>query len=156
LISNRLKHTAVLAFLALTTVSCFPTEPALEPFARLSGQWIANGDDGKILEQWYAGSENRILEGGSFQINGTDSILTERLTIAATDSGIYYIAAVKGQNNNQPVAFRMMPSENGQLIFENPDHDFPKKLMYTFSGDDSLTVNVYGDSLSFTINFIRY
>jgi hypothetical protein len=140
---------------AMTMASCFQTEPALEPFVRLSGQWIAENEDAKILEQWYSGSENRILEGASFQINGTDSILTETLVIAATDSGVYYIAAVKGQNNNRPVAFRLMPSENTQLVFENQTHDFPKKLIYTFTGEDSLSVNVSGDSVSFTIDFIR-
>lgn len=31
-----------------------------------------------------------------------------------------------------PVAFKMVSSTNQQFVFENPQHDFPKRIVYHF------------------------
>ena len=55
-----------------------------------------------------------------------------------------YSAAVKGQNNDKPVAFKLTTQTEKQLVFENPKHDYPQKISYTQITSDSLVAKISG------------
>jgi uncharacterized protein YciI len=55
---------------------------------------------------------------------------TKATEISKKDSSWYYISTVTGQNNKQPVAFKIIFQRFGEFISENPAHDFPQRISY--------------------------
>jgi uncharacterized protein YciI len=86
---------------------------------------------------------------------GGDTITTETIDIAVKNGGMYYIPTVKGQNNDQPVPFRLSKTEDGAWVFENPDHDFPKQIRYTLAGYDTLHARVSAPGKEINFTFLR-
>jgi hypothetical protein len=50
----------------------------------------------------------------------------------ATDKTVFYTPTVPDQNDAKPVPFRMVSYEGHVVVFENPDHDFPQRIVYRF------------------------
>jgi hypothetical protein len=61
---------------------------------------------------------------------------------------LFYIVSVPNQNEEQPVAFKLTSSTIDYLVFENPEHDFPKKITYKLVTKDSLYAEISGDGKS--------
>lgn len=77
-------------------------------------------------------------------ITATDSIPLESIVLKKEGDDIFYIPTVKGQNNDQPVKFKLTSSSANQLVFENPAHDFPQKISYTLETEGSLMAEISG------------
>lgn len=77
-----------------------------------------------------------------FSLNGKDTVISERLAIAATDSGLYYISDVA--HNPAPVYFKMTRQDSATTVFENPKHDFPTRIIYHQITADSLHARIEG------------
>ena len=103
----------------------------------LEGTWKMTTRRGAICEEWKKTDDNH-LQGKGYMIRGTDTIINERVALTNTQEGILYTSAVEDQNNNQPVAFKMTRAENDVFIFENPAHDFPKRIVYRLVTGDSI------------------
>ena len=128
-----------------------------ESFRKFEGRWIAADGDGHYIEVWKPGTAPDILvEGYAFSLKGTDSSLHENLSITATDSGIYYMATSPSQNSGATVGFKLKPIDNEHVMsFENPAHDFPTRIVYTFKGNDSIHVEVGAAEQKFELLFSR-
>lgn len=58
--------------------------------------------------------------------------------------GLFYIPIVKNQNDGMPVRFAAKTITATELIFENPQHDFPQIISYKRIGTDSLIAEISG------------
>lgn len=107
--------------------------PRLEPLAWLVGQWNRTGlPDGQSgYERWQ--SDGAGYSGVGVRLRGAQVAFEERLRIEADDGGVFYIAAVPG--NPAPVRFRLTEQTQNAVAFENPNHDFPKRIAYRVDGD---------------------
>lgn len=103
----------------------------------LEGTWKMNTKRGSICEEWKK-IDNTYLQSKGFMIKGIDTMINERVTLKNTNDGIYYTSTVENQNNKQPIAFKLTTSDNNQFIFENLQHDFPKRIVYHLVTKDSL------------------
>jgi len=54
---------------------------------------------------------------------------------------ILYIASPSKQTQT---AFKLTSLRNGQAVFENPQHDFPTKIVYGLQADGSLLAAIEG------------
>ena len=71
-----------------------------------------------------------------------DSIVEfEQVRIESRAGGVYYVASPSRQATAE---FRASAIADSSITFENPDHDFPKKIMYRRHGADSLIASVEG------------
>jgi hypothetical protein len=110
----------------------------------LDGKWAMTTKRGIICEEWKKMNKN-YLQSKGYIVKGIDTIVNERVVLTKTTEGIFYTSIVEDQNNKQPVAFKMMKAENNMFVFENPQHDFPKRIVYKFITADSLQAYVdYG------------
>ena len=98
-------------------------------FRWLTGVWKINTGSGAIVESWEQINEN-LYKGKSVMVKGKDSTLQETLEISKKDTIWYYTSTVVGQNNNQPVSFKIIFFRFGEFISENPAHDFPQRIAY--------------------------
>jgi hypothetical protein len=103
----------------------------------LEGTWKMNTKRGSIYEEWKK-IDNTYLQSKGFMIKGNDTIINERVALKNTKDGIYYTSTVENQNNKQPIAFKLTTSDHNQFIFENLQHDFPKRIGYQLVTKDSL------------------
>jgi hypothetical protein len=142
LLIKKIMMKTILALVAFVTVCCIPRpKPADIPFF-LAGNWkVENRED---YETWTATDASR-MDGYASKIRQGQKIITEYLSIKIVDGNIVYAAIVQGQNNGQPVDFILNPEVTGKYSFENPEHDFPKKIQYTPMGNTAVLVEVSGE-----------
>lgn len=109
----------------------------------LIGNWQNISPQGHFQENWKKINDTLFTGEGSL-IAGNDTMFYETIRLEQRGTYLYYIAVVRGQNNNEPVSFRLTSYGNHQFIFQNPDHDYPQKITYIHGPGDSLFAEVSG------------
>ncbi|MBA6392326.1 hypothetical protein H4J38_16285 [Colwellia sp. BRX10-3] len=126
----------------------------IESLTWLVGNWNSENSQLKINESWKQISA-KTLEGSGYthSIEKNKIVSSETLRLVEMSGEIFYIAKVA--SNDLPVAFKLTSCTAKTAIFENPQHDFPKKLSYQFNKAKSITVFVSGENdKDFSIEFI--
>ena len=123
-------------------VLCFsafllPGSTVFKKLYALEGTWKMTTKRGVLCEEWKKIDDN-YMQGKGYMIKGTDTIINERVALTNTKEGVLYTSAVEDQNNKEPIAFKMIRAENDVFVFENPAHDFPKRIVYRFVTSDSI------------------
>jgi hypothetical protein len=114
---------------------------SVAPARWLAACWESSSGNRRVLERWTepAGGDMR---GASRTVTGGREIEGERLRIYARGDTLIYDAHPSGQARTE---FRGRSSSPGELVFENPAHDFPQRISYTRVGSDSLIARIEGD-----------
>lgn len=126
---------ALLSFTAFTILN--NNKKAFKKLRALEGTWKMPLKKGVLCEEWKIVDKN-YLQSKGYMLKGTDTIINERVALTKTGKGIFYTSTVENQNNKQPIAFTMTKSDNNIFVFENPNHDFPKRIVYQLVTADSL------------------
>jgi hypothetical protein len=129
--------TAIIVTLSLSAFLISGDNKTFKKLYALEGTWKMNTKRGAVCEEWKKVNKNYLKSKG-YMIRGKDTILSERIALTNTKEGIFYTSTVEDQNNKQPVAFKMTGSENNMFVFENPLHDFPRRIVYKLVTADSL------------------
>ncbi len=125
----------------------------LEAARWLLGEWRATRGDRQILERWQQVS-SATFEGMGTTSRDSRLLESETLRLVAMEQRVFYVAKVA--HNDLPVAFALTRCDSQRLVFENPAHDFPRKLEYQLTGADTLSVRVSdGGEKGFTLRFSR-
>ena len=109
----------------------------------LLGNWENKASDGNLTETWKKVNDST-FQAQSYYIKENDTLHFETITMQQKGEELTYSAAVKGQNNDKPVAFKLTTQTEKQLVFENPKHDYPQKISYTQITSDSLVAKISG------------
>ncbi len=106
-------------------------DPTLPEFEWLIGYWTSEKDGNKIEELWTNGAGYMMLGvHRNVYANGRSSF--EYLRIMRTRDGIVYIAHPNGSTGT---TFKMKEHSDQKVIFENPENDFPTRIIYSRKGD---------------------
>lgn len=108
-------------------------------FAPFEGYWRC--DNEKIAEQWQAKSTSLYL-GKSYSIENNDTLLQETITLTKKCGSYYYIPLVFSQNDSQEIPFTLKGYSKKKFVFENPNHDFPQRIIYDFINKNELLVTI--------------
>ena len=124
------------------------------PLASLSwieGDWTMTTKKGEQRMELWRKADKNLYTGKGVKVASGDTTLLESIRLSYHDEQTWYIPTVPDQNNAQPVPFKMVQSGENKVVFENPDHDFPQRILYQYlpgvknSKDaDSLYVRVEG------------
>ncbi len=109
----------------------------------LLGKWENKSDEGNLLEIWRKVNDSLFI-GESYFIKGKDTLHFENLQFKQKGEELFYIATVKGQNNDKAVTFKHNIELAKQLVFENPQHDYPRKIVYKPFAKDHLLIEISG------------
>jgi len=121
----------------------------------LIGQWLSDDGNNITLESWQQVSSSTFEGRGETRSKTTNELKSsETLRLVEMANEVFFVAKVS--HNEKPVAFKLTECSCTHAVFENPKHDFPKKLEYTLDNDNELTVIVSdGQDKGFKINFIK-
>jgi hypothetical protein len=109
----------------------------------LTGTWKSVSNEGILYEVWKKENDS-LISGQGFLISGTDTLFSEKLELQQKGKDLFYVATVKGQNNEQPVSFKFIEFNKGEFNFVNKDHDFPQRIIYKNPQPDFLCTRIEG------------
>ncbi len=143
------------SFLIIFLISIFPgcktetqeplnktTENGLENLEQLSwilGKWERERKNGSAYEVWER-VDNQSFKGLAFVVNGNDTTIIEILELKHAGNEIFYIPTVP--HNPGPVPFKLVKITKTIAVFENREHDFPNRIIYTHQPDGSLLARI--------------
>ena len=108
------------------------TAGELAPVAFLAGDWIASTPEGDVREAW-GPPRGAAMLGTSHTVDGGRTVFFEYVRIEARSTGLVYLASPLGRH--PPTAFALVESDRDRVVFENPTHDFPQRVVYERKGD---------------------
>ena len=132
-----------LIFLTLFLLAhSLPQTPTITDLSWMSGDWqTAPGGRRQIEEHWTKVAGGSMM-GMSRTVAGDKTAEFEYLRIEQRADGVYYVAHPKARCPGTD--FKLTRASATEAVFENPQHDFPKRIIYRKSGDDSLTASIDG------------
>jgi hypothetical protein len=132
-----------LTLLTLCLLVSLPTQTtSLADISWLAGDWqTAPGGRRQIEEHWTAVAAGTMM-GMSRTVAGEKTVEFEYLRIEQRADGIYYVAHPKARCPGTD--FKLTKASATEAVFENPQHDFPKRIIYRKTADDALTASIDG------------
>ena len=115
--------------------------PTLQDFAWLAGHWRIEEADRLVDEQWMAPAGG-LMMGMARNVQGGKVREYEFTLLRQEANGdIFYVASPSKQTET---SFKLTSLRSGEAVFENPEHDFPKKVIYAKQADGSLLAAIEG------------
>ncbi len=115
--------------------------PNLAAISWMAGNWRVESSNAVIEEQWMPPAGKLML--GMSRTTSKRGSFFEFLRVEARADGIYYVAQPKG---NPPTDFKLVRHSAQEAVFENLEHDFPKRIIYRLVSADELTARVEGEA----------
>jgi uncharacterized protein DUF6265 len=116
-------------------------KPTLQDLAWLAGHWRIEQADRLVDEQWMAPVAG-LMMGMARNVQGGKVREYEFTLLRQEPNGdIFYVASPSKQSET---SFKLTSLRNGEAVFENPEHDFPKKVIYARQTDGSLLAAIEG------------
>jgi len=113
--------------------------PAVKDVAWISGCWDFTRNGRHVAESWTS-AEGGTLLGVSRTVSNGKTSEWEFLIIREGAKGLEYVAKPARQPEATFTATSVSATE---VVFENPAHDFPKKIVYKRDGD-TLVASIEG------------
>lgn len=147
---------SILLLSVITFVSCqkkenttIKNETSVKSHAQLDkarwliGEWGNSSKEGDLTEIWSQLNDSTLAGKTSF-VAGKDTIFMESIEIVQKNDSLFYNTQVSNQNDGKSISFKNTDATENQVVFENPKHDFPQKIVYNKITADSLVVEVSG------------
>ena len=126
--------------LTLITLMTLAQAADAAALAWLSGCWRQESPSRVVDEVWMAPAGDGML-GMSRTVAKGRIADHEFMQIRVQDGKLVFIA----KPARQPEAtFTATKVERGEVVFENPAHDFPQRIIYRLQGDGSLAARIEG------------
>lgn len=120
---------------------------AAEPLAELewlAGSWATRGPGDRTEEHWTPPAGGRMFGvNRSYKDGGLKT--WEHIVIESRPDGVVYLASPEGRQ--PPTEFHLTEAGPGRAVFENPEHDFPQKIVYQLE-DGNLKGSIHGGGLT--------
>lgn len=114
-------------------------DPKLSDLSWMAGHWAGAKDGWQMEEVWLA-PDGGVMVGMHRDAKDTKSSF-EFFRIAETPEGLVYLAQPGGK---PATAFALTELSKERVVFTNPQHDFPKRILY-WRHDAQLCARVEGD-----------
>lgn len=144
-------HILLLLLVTFLSINSCQKDYSTKEVDWLIGTWENKTEEGTFTETWYKtknetkeGLKYDRLEAKSTFIKNGDTLFQEEVILFKIDKWIYSVMVSK-QNEEKATLFTATSVKKNKLVFENPEHDFPKKITYKLVNQDSLYSEISGD-----------
>lgn len=112
-------------------------DPVLNQLSWLAGSWVTDMQvqDHSVNEVHWTQPDGGSMIGMNRTITSAKTVFFEYLRIESTPTGVVYLASPKGRQ--PPTPFKMVENSATppRTVFENPQHDYPKRIIYWRDGN---------------------
>lgn len=109
----------------------------------LAGIWVNESEDGGRTEEWWMSPRGELMVGMQRTVRPQKRTFFENLRTEEADAGIVYVASARGEGETRFLLIEAVP---GKAVFENPEHDFPRRIIYWMDEDGRLRARIEGES----------
>jgi len=127
------------------------TTPTLADISWISGDWQTEPGGKRQIEEHWTTAAGASMLGMSRTVAAEKTVEFEYLRIEQRADGIYYVAHPNARCPGTD--FKLTRASATEAVFENPQHDFPKRIIYRKSSEDSLTASIDGGEGTRAISF---
>ena len=131
----------LLLFVLFGCINAQDAKSSVNSLSWMAGCWELNENGRITTERWAKPTENLML-GTSQTVKGGKSVAFEFLRVVNNGHGLYYIARPSSAKDETP--FMLLSINPNEVIFENPKHDFPQRIIYRLGEKDSLSARIEG------------
>lgn len=111
--------------------------------SQLEGVWMCTVDEDTVFESWNRENDS-LLNGLSFTVHGSDTILEEIISLRNVGGLWHYCPNVAGQNEGKVICFVQSEMSDTLIRFKNMAHDFPQYIAYRKTGEHLLEAEISG------------
>jgi len=119
---SRMKKTLALLAISVTTLGA-----DLTALTWMSGCWSMTAGPMTIDEQWSKPAAGTML-GASRTMKLDRLVFHEFMRIEQQGAGVTYTPRIG--TGGKPVSFKLVKQTPEEVVFENPAHDFPQRIIY--------------------------
>ena len=131
----------IVCLLAMAIMPASASPDSISDLAWLSGCWATTNQETGSGEQWMPPAGGTML-GMNRTVRDSKTVAFEFMRIVEqNDGGLEFIASPSGQ---AMASFLMVSVKDREVIFENPDHDFPRRIIYRLLSDEDLLGRIEG------------
>ncbi|WP_310992253.1 DUF6265 family protein [Aequorivita marina] len=109
----------------------------------LLGTWINEAGEEFSQETWSKENDSTFTGFSFTEVEG-ETVFAETMALEEKGTRLILTVANANKKGSAPVTFQFKTSENDAFTFENKNHDFPKRIVYTNPKKDSLHAWIEG------------
>ena len=132
---------AVGLFIAVFALTASAQQASLDRLAWMAGTWTGTTAEGIEMVEHWTDPKGGVMLGLHRDVKAERAISYEFLRIQATPAGIVLFASPRGA---PATPFPMAEQGVERIVFANPAHDFPQRIIYRLTPDGSLNARVEG------------
>ncbi|MCO5259431.1 MAG: DUF6265 family protein [Crocinitomicaceae bacterium] len=108
----------------------------------LTGLWMNSDQDGTLFEEWTKENDSTFM-GKSYYINLEDTLFVENIRLTINADSLYY-ESIKHDTMQKNKLFKGLLVANNSFKIENPQHGFPKNIIYNQLNDTLMMIEISG------------
>lgn len=119
-----------------------PAKASITDVAWIAGAWVGTRPSGSSMEERWSPPLGGAMLAVSRTVNPSGKMVAfEYLRIVEREGGLVYAAQPGGAPKTDFVLTEVGPTEAGgkRAVFDNPRHDYPKRIVYELSADGKLS-----------------
>ena len=113
----------------------------IQQLSWMAGCWEGPARNGRTEEHWMKPSGDAMF-GVSRTVADGKTVFSEFMQIRRQDGEIVYTAQLGLAQ--KATSFKLIRGSATEAVFENPDHDFPQRILYRREPDGSLFARIEG------------
>ena len=117
-----------------------PANAMIGDLSWLAGAWVGSRGSGSSIEERWSPALGGAMLAVSRTVNTSGKMVAvEYLRIVERDHGLVYIAQPGGAKPTEFVLTELSPT---RAVFDNPRHDYPKRIVYERSAEGGLSATI--------------
>lgn len=141
----RLQTRLMLAPLVLISTLSFAQQPGgIQQLSWMTGTWVQSKEGETVQESWLSpqgAAQGTMMVAVNLTQSARRGTSFEFLRIVEGPSGLSYLASPGGK---APTEFKLKEMGHKRVVFENPAHDFPQRILYWREADGSMKARIEG------------
>ena len=114
-----------------------PANARIDDVSWLAGAWVGKRSSGSSIEERWSPPLGGAMLAVSRSVNTSGKMFAfEYLRIVEREGGLVYVAQPGGE---KPTEFVLTELATNRAVFENPRHDYPKRIVYELSAEGVLS-----------------
>ncbi len=131
----------IAALFAIAAAAPAASQNSLDSLGWLAGDWSGVDERGVLNEERWTEPAGGMMLAVHRDTTGGKATAFEFLRIESTPDGIVYFASPGGK---PPTPFKMIESAEKRVVFENPQLEFPRRVLYWLGKQGEMHARIEG------------